>query len=702
MTERKLKVNIGANMGGAMRGFRDLGAAADGMRGKVVSAAGAAGKGLAALAGGIGVAGAGAYKLAQNASDMAESVNRAGVVFGDSSEQVVAFAEDAATSYGISQVAAIEASAAFGQMFADSDMPEEELAAMSIELAQFAGDLSSFANITTDDAIAKVFSGLAGEIEPLRRVGVAMDAISVENKALEMGLADSADALTQADKTIARANLMMTMEASRNITGDFARTASDLAQQQRTLSAQIDNAKVAIGERFLPTFTKAIQYVNDNLPAMAAHIEAALDTAITKAGQVWEEYGPTITDFAMEIWDALKGLGEWALQNLPLFQEIAGIAFQYVANQIQFAIDVFQLFLPYIQRIVDYVLENLPAWAELFQEASGTARASFLDLAEKAIPFLIEVFEKLWAIGVSLYEWGVANWPAFQAIFEQVWGVIQTVVDTLVGVFESLWATLKQIIDDVKAQWPGMGEDLSGAVQTAWGLVETVINEWKEIWNTWGSTIIAVVIVIVQQFIKHFTIIMEILGNVVKFISGVLTGDWGKAWDALWGIVKGFWDLLVSTFLGAIDLLGAIFGNIGRKILDSLLGGIKSGWGAFKDLWNSTVGLIPGLAIGDDANFDSMVTLPAMDTDTWNSIYGTGGTAAIPTGMPSDSLATGLGGADAAFRASGARTTVIQNFGFDHLETSEGQFDLGAQVLDVIGKTGGDPASQNGNNRQYR
>ena len=49
--------------------------------------------------------------------------------------------------------------------------------------------------------------------------------------------------------------------------------------------------------------------------------------------------------------------------------------------------------------------------------------------------------------------------------------------------------------------------------------------------------------------------IQTVLNGIIQFITGVFTGDWGRAWDGVKNIFKGIWNGIVSVLEGAVNLI---------------------------------------------------------------------------------------------------------------------------------------------------
>jgi hypothetical protein len=185
------------------------------------------------------------------ASDLGETISKVGVLFGDSAKDIEEFAGKAAQSLGQTKQQALDAAANFAIFGKSAGLSGEELVKFSTEFVSLAGDLSSFNNVSQDDAINAIGSALRGEAEPLRRFGVLLDEATLKNAALQLGLITTTkEALTPQQKVLAAQKVIY--EQTTTAQGDFARTSDGLANQTKILSAELENTKLIIGEALLP------------------------------------------------------------------------------------------------------------------------------------------------------------------------------------------------------------------------------------------------------------------------------------------------------------------------------------------------------------------------------------------------------------------------------------------------------------------
>lgn len=129
---------------------------------------------------------------------------------------------------------------------------------MSQNLTQLGYDISSFFNISIEDAMQKLQSGISGELEPLRRLGYDLSQARLEQTALNLGVKESVSAMTQAEKAELRYYAIMTQVTTAQ--GDMARTLEAPANQLRILQAQLTQAARAIGNIFIPTLNAILPY----------------------------------------------------------------------------------------------------------------------------------------------------------------------------------------------------------------------------------------------------------------------------------------------------------------------------------------------------------------------------------------------------------------------------------------------------------
>ena len=211
------------------------------------------------------------------ASDLSESASKVGVVFGDSSDQIMAASKNSAKAMGLSQNAYLAATGGLGNLLVSLKIAPDAAAGMSQKMVTLAGDMASFNNASPEETLAAIQSGLTGETEPLKRFGVNMNESTLKAQALKMGLIKTTkEALDPQTKALAAQALIL--DQTTTAQGDFARTSEGLANQQRIAAAAADDLKAKVGKFLLPvvtTFTKFL--TSEVLPAVSGFIEGFQD-----------------------------------------------------------------------------------------------------------------------------------------------------------------------------------------------------------------------------------------------------------------------------------------------------------------------------------------------------------------------------------------------------------------------------------------
>jgi hypothetical protein len=200
-------------------------------------------------------------------SNMAESLSKVRVVFGEGAAEVEKFGASAAANLGISNQAALEAAGTYGNLFQAFGLGQGEAQKMSTSLVQLASDMASFNNTSIDQAITALRSGLSGETEPLKRFGVALSDVRLKTEAMSLGLIkNTSEALTPAAK--AQASYALIMKDTTLAQGDYARTADGTANTMKTLQAKFEDAKVAVGDALMPAFRGLLKILDLIIPVL--------------------------------------------------------------------------------------------------------------------------------------------------------------------------------------------------------------------------------------------------------------------------------------------------------------------------------------------------------------------------------------------------------------------------------------------------
>lgn len=526
-------------------------------------------------------------KAMDMASDLDESMSKVNVVFGESSEAVINFSEDAATALGQSQQEALEAAGTYGNLFVSMGLGQDVAADMSTGLVTLASDLASFNNAMPIEALEALRAGLTGEAEPLKRFGVNINAAAIGTKALELGLADvevdmikvqgatldvekaqrkwieamdehgeSSVEVQEANQTVielqqklnealqgtveeltpaqkAQAVYALVLEQTTTAQGDFARTSEGMANQTRIAKAQLSDAAATMGQQLLPIGLQVIGWVNKMIGAFQALSPETKKTILIVAA------------IAAGLGPLLMGLGSLMGIIGPLIGAIGtvGGALGGVAAVISGPV------LLAIGAVVGAIALLWMAWENNWFGIRDTLTAVWNDTIKPALDTLIAWLKVAIPEAIEILKgfWTNTLLPAIRA----VWNFIQT---NLIPLFETLADLAKAVLGVAIEILAGIWENvLKPALEAVWSFIE---NNILPIFN-------AIV-----------TIVRDTLGPILDWLKSniidPLAGAFGAVGAAIQTVIGWIQDLI--GWLEGLSLPSWLVGESPSPFETTLLG----------------------------------------------------------------------------------------------------------------------------------
>lgn len=195
------------------------------------------------------------------ASDLAEVQNVVDVTFGSATEAINSWSKECLAAYGMNEVSAKRYAGTIGAMLKSSGLAGDAIVDMSKDMVGFAGDMASFYNLDLETAFEKIRSGISGETEPLKQLGINMSVANLEAYALSQGITTAYNEMSQAEQVMLRYNYLMSTTADAQ--GDFARTQDSYANQTRLLSESWLEFTGVMAEQLLPVLTTIVSWLNN-------------------------------------------------------------------------------------------------------------------------------------------------------------------------------------------------------------------------------------------------------------------------------------------------------------------------------------------------------------------------------------------------------------------------------------------------------
>lgn len=554
-------------------------------------------------------------KATEMASDLEESRSKVEVVFGEMAEDIIAFSDTAALSFGMTSQEALAAAGTYGNLFTAMGIGVGASAEMSQGLVALAADLASFNNMDPTIVLDKLRAGLTGETEPLKTLGVNLNAAMLEAKAMEMGLIGVGETLTASAK--AQASYALIMEQTTTAQGDFARTSEGLANQQRILKAQFGDAAAEIGTKLLPMALELVSWLSKLLDKFTSLPDSVQNTILVFAG-IAAAIGPVLV--------------------------IVGTLVSSIGSIIAFCGGLSGA----IATVSGFITATLIP-------AISAAIAAAAPIVASILP-VIAIVAALAAIAYVLYLAWTENWGGIQEKTAAIWGSIKTGWQTFTawistslqaflsfisGLWDNNWLGIQDIFSNfviyfqalfaafraaLEGDWTAFGEHLRTAWDAVWENIKLILS------NAWAA-------------------IVATAQNIVNGIKAAFEIDWGAIGRA---IISG----IANAISGGIQSVISAAESVAQAALNAARGflGIHSPSQEFYNLGEMAVaGLVGALSNTASVQAATKQLADAMIGEMGSPIIGLSTTGASSNAMP-DIASAAIKSGDSNLSP---RTTVI-------------------------------------------
>lgn len=588
----------------------------------------------------------------QESAEFISNWNLFNTVMGESQERAEKFVNTFSNGLGIDDSDVRKYISNFKSLTDSFGMTGEASYIMSKNLTQLSYDLAAFKGISVDDAMQKLKSGIAGEIEPMRAIGIALDEASLQEVAYANGIKQRVSTMTRAQKT--ELLYYQIMHRTTQAQGYFGKTLITPQTALITIRAEFTKLGRAIGNIFIPILMAAIPYVKaitqvltEAAQAIAAFFGFELkDFAIS--GSTFENISGGIEDIGDSAGNATKELKGM----LAPFDELNTIDFDKGGGSGAGSAGIGgSLGLP----LYDY--DALNGALDKTREKVEKIKQFFYDIKDYVLA--IGAAFAAWKIGKSVLDFlnmiGVISDKELPSSLKKLVG-IGTAIGGIVLAIQGLIEYLKdpslknfgKTIQGIGIAVIGLGISFLGLPGIIAGAIILIVGTIVKYWNTiktffqegidwlknksdWIHEVFGNVIGSIYDFLIEtlqnglnffdamFTSIKGQFDGIIEFIEGVFAGDWEKAWD---GIKKGFsawWEGIKKMLKsGTIDMgkaVGNLIANSLKTVVNAILRSIENQLNKPIDAINSLIGVInqvPGINLGRLGR----ISLPRLDVGT--------------------------------------------------------------------------------------
>lgn len=497
------------------------------------------------------------------AGEYQEDMNLFTVSMGEYAEEAYRYAQQVSEVMGIDPAEWMRNQGVFNTIISGFGVAADKAAFMSKNLTQLGYDIASFYNINFSDAMQKVQSGIAGELEPLRRLGYDLSVARLQQEALNLGITKSVSAMTQAEKAQLRYYAMMTQVTQ--VQGDMARTLENPTNMLRVLKAQLEQVTRSIGNLFIPILTKVLPVLIAFAKALREIIAAiaklfgvtlqepvwknGFSNAATGSGEIADNLSDA-TDSAKKLKQYLAGFDE--LNVMPQTADASSAGGLGNIGGSDLGID-----LPGYDFLEGAVSENIDAWKKKLQP--------FVDLVISGINRIKETFDKI-------------DTKKLEESFGRLWeGLKQfggAVLDTIGRVYDSVLEPL--MLWTINELAPVLVDALAKAFSGLGSALKSVMPIWQWAMDNVFMPLGTVVLNALKDAINALGNVGDMIAGLFGIIAAFANLDFGSLLSSIEQFMTGSQNLLVGAVDLAKNAVDGLFTWLGG-VFDGFLGGAVSG-----------------------------------------------------------------------------------------------------------------------------
>lgn len=189
-------------------------------------------------------------------------------------------------------------------------------------LLKMTQDVSSLYNLDLSDASKKLTSAMAGQTQPIRRLGADITEASLQQEAYKLGIDKTVESMNRAEKTIM---IYLTLEDQlSDANGDVAKTVNSVSNQTKIFKEQIAIAGRQLGAVFIPILKTLLPILNGVLMAFNSIVGVILTALGIDANSMSKEFGNATTNMSEDLGDLSNSFGTAKKKSDDLKKSLRG------------------------------------------------------------------------------------------------------------------------------------------------------------------------------------------------------------------------------------------------------------------------------------------------------------------------------------------------------------------------------------------
>ncbi len=294
-------------------------------------------------------------------------------------------------------------------------------------------------------------------------------------------------------------------------------------------------------------------------------------------------------------------------------------AFQIISKNIG---GVFRWLWQEVQQVADILAPEIEKWGALvepFLNAVGKVFSAITLVVKIALGAILALF---WFFWPTIRNVATTMIEVIVRVVRAAMRVLRGVIEVVLGLINGDWDLFAQGIEDiVGGMWDNVVALFTGSVDLVRGIATGLLDRVIQVFQMLRDVAPGPLKGLIDIVIAGFTYLRDTVTNVIDTLSGIIegvftaihgiieiflglvTGDWGRAWNGLKEVVKGVWEIIYSVISGAWTAVWNLL-KFGLSVLVGLWNTVWNGveatarfiWTAIKNtivgLFNLIVGFI--------------------------------------------------------------------------------------------------------------
>ncbi len=364
----------------------------------------------------------------------------------------------------------------------------DEATEMTGETMELVGALTNFNSAThgAEDVASAFTSALTGEYTSLKALGIQVDATTVQEEVLAMGMAATTDEITS--QMEAQALLSLAYAQSTDALAAYNEESLDTVTRMGLLQAGFTDTFAEAGQSLLPAINEALVQVQNHMPTIVAFIYAfgdGLGVALAVASSAFEVI-MDVGSFMVEYWSIMAPLIGGVVTALGLYN--GALAVNLLLTKGMAAFTAVQTFLSIGWGVLTG--STAAASAAMFTYNSALLACPVTWIVMVIIAVIAVFYAAVAAVnhfaGTSISATGLiagAIAVAGAAIWNTILGVVNAVVSigvemyNLIATFANFFANVfNDPVGAIINLFSGMFDFILGIVQATASLIDTVLG----------------------------------------------------------------------------------------------------------------------------------------------------------------------------------------------------------------------------------